>query len=84
MFEIVGKYTTIRVSIEDKMKLKRLAKLIGARSITDALRYALSVAERELEKQTGDLGSVISSLKYARDIGVTNAEEVDKYIYGEG
>jgi len=79
----MGKYTTVRISVEDRVKLRRIAKLIGAKSLAEALRYALTIAEKEIEKQSGDLGSVISSLKYAKDIGVTNAEEVDKHIYGE-
>ena len=78
----MGKYTTVRISVEDKVKLRRIAKLIGAKSLAEALRYALAIAEKEVEKQSGDLSSVISSLKYAKDIGITNAEEVDKYIYG--
>jgi len=79
----MGRYTTIRVSLEDKAKLKKIAKLLGARSLTEALRYALRVAEKELEKQEGSLDTVFSSLKYARDVGLTNAEDVDKYLYGE-
>ncbi len=79
----MGRYTTIRVSLEDKVKLKKIAKLLGARSLTEALRYALRVAEKELEKQEGSLETVFSSLKYARDVGLTNAEDVDKYLYGE-
>jgi len=79
----MGRYTTIRVSLEDKAKLKKIAKLLGARSLTEALRYALRVAEKELEKQEGSLETVFSSLKYARDVGLTNAEDVDKYLYGE-
>lgn len=79
----MGRYTTIRVSLEDKAKLKKIAKLLGARSLTEALRYALRVAEKELEKQEGSLDTVFSSLKYARNVGLTNAEDVDKYLYGE-
>ena len=79
----MGRYTTIRVSLEDKAKLKKIAKLLGARSLTEALRYALMVAEKELEKQEGSLDTVFSSLKYARNVGLTNAEDVDKYLYGE-
>ena len=79
----MGRYTTIRVSLEDKAKLKKIAKLLGARSLTEALRYALRVAEKELERQEGSLDTVFSSLKYARNVGLTNAEDVDKYLYGE-
>jgi len=79
----MGRYTTIRISLEDKAKLKKIAKLLGVKSLTEALRYALRVAEKELEKQEGSLDTVFSSLKYARDVGSTNAEDVDKYLYGE-
>ena len=78
------KYTTIRVSVEDKRRLERLMKLLKCRSLTEALRFALKAAERELDKGRGDLDKVFSSLRYARDIGRTNAEDIDKYLYGEG
>lgn len=77
------KYTTIRISVRDKERLERLAKLLKCRSLSDALRYALSVAEREIDKVKGDLDHVLASLRYARDVGETRAEEVDKYLYGE-
>jgi hypothetical protein len=76
------KYTTIRISVKDKKRLERLAKLLKCGSLSDALRYALSVAEREVDKAGGDLDQVFKSLKYARDIGETRAEDVDKYLYG--
>ena len=79
----MDKYISIRVSLEDKAKLKKIAKLLGVKSLTEALRFALRVAEKELEKQEGSLDTVFSSLKYARDVGLTNAEDVDKYLYGE-
>ena len=77
------KYTTIRISVKDRERLKRLAKLLGYRSLSDTLRYALDVAEKEVDKVKGDLNDVLSSLKYARDVGETSAEDVDKYLYGE-
>jgi len=77
------KYTTIRISIEDKERLMRIAKLIKAKRIVDALRYALDAAERELSKCSVDPTIMLKTLKYARDIGETNAEELDKYLYGE-
>jgi len=77
------KYTTIRISIKDKERLERIAKLLKCKSLTDALRFALSVAEREIDKVKGDLDHVLASLKYARDVGETRAEDVDKYLYGE-
>ena len=76
------KYTTIRISVRDKERLERIAKLLKCKSLTDALRYALSVAEREIDKVKGDLNHVLASLKYARDVGETQAEDIDKYLYG--
>ncbi len=76
-------YTTIRVSVKDKKRLERLAKLLKCKSLSEALRYALSVAEREIDKVKGDLNHVLASLKYARDVGETQAEDIDKYLYGE-
>ncbi|WP_288007512.1 hypothetical protein [Thermofilum sp.] len=78
----MSKYTTIRVSLEDKQRLERLAKLAGKKSIAEALRFALTIAEKELEQSKTIPSKVLSSLAYARDIGETNAEKVDEYIYG--
>ena len=80
---LVLRYTTIRISVRDKERLKRLAKLLGYDSIADTLRYALDLVEKEVDKTSGDLNKVLSSLKYAKDIGETTAEEIDKYLYGE-
>ncbi len=79
----MSKYTTIRISIEDKEKLQRLAKLMGVKSLAETLRYVLDIAEKEIERYRADLSPVLASLKHARDVGETNAEEVDKYLYGE-
>jgi|YelNatPaOPRAMG01_1025707.scaffolds.fasta_scaffold114733_2 predicted DNA-binding protein len=78
----MSRYTTIRVSIEEKQRLERLARLTGKKSLTEALRFALTVAEKELERVKVDPGEVLSSLTYARDVGDTNAEKVDEYLYG--
>ena len=75
------RYVTIRISVKDKERLKRLAKFLGYRSLIDALRYALDVAEEEVDKVKGDLNDVLSSLKYARNVGETSAEDVDRYLY---
>lgn len=78
----MSRYTTIRISLEDKKRLEKLAKLMGVESIAEALRRVLSIAEKEIDKYKGDLNIVLSSLKYAKDIGETDAREVDKYLYG--
>ena len=80
----MSRYTTIRISLEDKERLQRIAKLMGIKSLADTLRFILDIAEKEIEKYRVDPSFVLTSLKYAKDIGETNAEEVDKYLYGEG
>ena len=80
----MSRYTTIRISLEDKERLQRIAKLMGIKSLADTLRFILDIAEKEIEKYRVDPSLVLTSLKYAKDIGETNAEEVDKYLYGEG
>ena len=80
----MAKYTTIRVSVEIKERLDKLSKLIGSDSLVATLKYVLDIAERELNRHKGDLSKVLASLRQAKDIGETNAEEVDKYLYGTG
>lgn len=80
----MSRYTTIRISLEDKERLQRIAKLMGIKSLADTLRFILDIAEKEIEKYRVDPSLILTSLKYAKDIGETNAEEVDKYLYGEG
>jgi predicted DNA-binding protein len=80
----VSRYTTIRISVEDKQRLARLARLAGMKSLAEALRFAIAVAERELDSVRVDPGRALSSLARARDVGETNAEKVDEYLYGAG
>ncbi len=75
-------YTTIRISMEDKCRLERLAKIMNCKSLAETLRRILSIAEKRLIGQR-DLVKAFSTLKYARDIGETNATKVDEYLYGE-
>jgi predicted DNA-binding protein len=74
-------YTTIRISVEDKKKLEKLSRRLN-KSLAETLRYAINVAEKETDEFRGDLNAVLSSLKEAKDVGKTNAEKVDEYIYG--
>lgn len=78
------RYTTIRIRVEDKERLERIARLLKKKSLAETLRYLISLAEEELNKQRGSIEDVISTLKYARDLGPTNAEDLDKYLYGAG
>jgi predicted DNA-binding protein len=75
------KYTTIRISVEDKKKLEKMSKILN-KSLAETLRYVISYADKEFDKFKGDLDKVLSSLRHAKDIGETNAEDVDGYIYG--
>ncbi len=75
------KYTTVRISSEDKEKLEKLSKKLN-KSLAETLRFAIALAEREADKFKGDVDVVLSSLKHARNIGETNAEKVDEYLYG--
>ena len=79
---IMTDYTTIRISVEDKRRLERLAKIMNCKSLAETLRRVLSIAEKRLIGQR-DLVKAFSTLKYARDIGETNATKVDEYLYGE-
>ncbi|MCD6278455.1 MAG: hypothetical protein J7J11_02115 [Desulfurococcales archaeon] len=78
------KYTTVRVTVELKKRLDRISKLIGSDSLTATLKYILDIAEKELDKHEGDLSKVLASLTRAKDVGESNAEEVDRYLYGVG
>ena len=77
------KYATIRTSIEDKRRLERLAKLMNCTSLAETFRRILSIAEKELNRTKGNVVKAFSTLRYARDIGETNAAKVDEYLYGE-
>ncbi len=74
-------YTTIRIRVKDKKRLESLAKKLG-KSLSETLRIAIEIAEKEMDKFKGDLDGVLSTLKYGKDIGETNAEKVDEYLYG--
>lgn len=57
--------TTIRVSEKDKEALEALRRRLGARTMADTLRYALSVAEAEDEKFAGDVEALSELLRAA-------------------
>ena len=41
----------------------------------------MSVAEKEFDKVEEDLSVVLGSLKYAKGVGETRAEDVDGYLH---
>lgn len=53
---------------------------MGNKSLAATLRYAL---DKELEEYRANLSSVLTSLKHARDAGETDAESVDRHLYGK-
>ncbi len=75
------KYTAIRISTEDKKRLEILSKKLG-KNLADTLRFAIEIAEREVERFKGDLDRVLSTLRYAKDVGETDAKNVNEYLYG--
>jgi len=75
------KYTTVRISSEDKERLEKLSKKLN-KTLVETLRFAIDLAEREADRFEGDPETVLSSLRRARDIGETDAEKVDEYLYG--
>lgn len=79
----MSKYTTIRISKKVKDSLKRFAKKIGAKSLSQALKEAIKIAEKEYDHFSGNIELVLQSLNKSKDIGKTNAEKVDQYLYGE-
>ena len=78
-------YTTIRVRREDRDRLERLAKRLGCKSLGEAFSRILDLAEESLDRTHFDASIVFGSLRYARNVGPTDAGEVDEYLYrGEG
>jgi len=79
--------TTVRISLEDKRRLARFAKKVKARSLVEALRLALSMAEEKLDEFKGNMEALRELLKNVRQVGGRISERVDEeladIIYGE-
>ena len=76
-------YTTIRISKNAKIRLNRLKKKLGFKSISKSLEFAIEIAEKESDAFSGDVNAILKALNSSRDIERTNTENVDKYLYGE-
>lgn len=74
--------TTIRVRIEDKKRLERLARKLGKQTLTDTLRTAIDAAEKEADLIQGDVFTKLHALGKGKDVGETDASRIDEYIYG--
>jgi predicted transcriptional regulator len=73
--------TTIRVKVEDKQRLERLARRLGKRRLTEALRSALELAEHATERRTQSAAELFRALGPPLDVGPTNAAQVDRLLY---
>jgi predicted DNA-binding protein len=80
--------TTIRVSKEDKERLTNLAKRLKARSMAEALRRAVAIAEENDERFQGNLAALRKTLLYSGQRGRRTSEHVDeelaKSLHGSG
>ena len=80
--------STIRVPRRDKERLERLAKKTGKKKLAEAFRFALSAAERETDKFSGNVEALIAARKYVRSVGGNVSENVDEALaesfYDEG
>lgn len=72
--------TTIRIMKSDKVRLERLAKKLGEKRLTEALRAAIAAAEREVERFRGNPDALADALRYATSIGGRVSERVDEEL----
>jgi hypothetical protein len=72
--------TTIRVMKRDKQRLEVLAKKARKKKLTEALRFALDAAERELEGFKGDTASIEEALRAAAAIARRTSERIDEEL----
>ncbi len=80
--------TTIRVPKRDKERLQRLAKKTGNRKLSDAFRFALTIAERETDAFQGNLEALTKAGKAVRAVSGKGSASIDdllaEAIYSEG
>jgi len=72
--------TTVRISLEDKKRLARFARKVNARSLVEALRLALSMAEEKLDEFKGNLEALKRLLKNVGYVGGRVSERVDEEL----
>jgi predicted DNA-binding protein len=72
--------TTIRIMKCDKERLEALAKKSGRKKLTEALRFAMDAAEREVEGFRGNPGAIEEALKSAAPIAGRTSERVDEEL----
>jgi len=75
----------VELSDEDVERLRRIAKLIGAETVGEAIRFLLELAEEKrpaLTTPRTPTEIIRRALRHARDVGLTDASHLDDYIYG--
>ena len=72
--------TTVRISLEDEKRLARFARKVNARSLVEALRLALLMAEEKLDEFKGNLEALKGLLKNVRCVGGRVSERVDEEL----
>ncbi len=72
--------TTIRVTREDKERLVNLAKRLKARSMAEALRRAVTIAEESDEKFQGNLAALRKTLVHSGEHGRRISERIDEEL----
>ncbi len=72
--------TTVRVSKQDRERLVNLARKLKTKSIAEALRKAIEMAEEGDERFTGNLAALKETLGYAGERGARVSEQVDEEL----
>ena len=72
--------TTIRLMKRDKERLEVLAKKSGRKKLTEALRFAMDAAEREVEGFRGNPAAIEEALNAAAPIAKRTSERVDEEL----
>jgi hypothetical protein len=68
---------TIRVPRRDK---ERFAKKTGNKKLSEAFRFALSLAEREIEAFHGNLEALVKAHKSVRSVGGNVSKNIDRTL----
>jgi len=76
-------YTSIRVRVEDKKRIEKLARMLGL-SLSETIHYMVDFIEKNISVEDIDdrIKTVFKALEKARDIGETDSSHIDEYLYG--
>jgi hypothetical protein len=72
--------TTIRIMKRDRERLEVLAKKSGKKGLTEAFRFAMDAAEREVEGFRGNQAAIEEALKAAKPMARRTSERVDEEL----